>query len=147
MMHALWRWAVRSHGNKGKRWISRRYWQPQETRNWVFTAEYVGENGEPRPIRLLKASKTPIQRHVKIKSEANPYDPAWEPYLEERLVWRLEGTLAGRSRPKPHGCSAALERCRYEYMDTVVFQVATPVHEDRTAQIAQGSLDVPDCPR
>jgi RNA-directed DNA polymerase len=93
---ALWRWAVRSHGNKGKRWISRRYWKPTETRNWVFTAEYVGENGEPRTIRLLKASKTPIQRHVKIKSEANPYDPHWEVYFEERLGVKMATNLRGR---------------------------------------------------
>jgi hypothetical protein len=32
-------------------------------------------------VRLLLASSTPIQRHVKVKSTANPYDPVDEPYF------------------------------------------------------------------
>ena len=32
----------------------------------------------------------------KVKGEANPYDPAWEPYFEERLGVKMAGTLAGR---------------------------------------------------
>jgi RNA-directed DNA polymerase len=32
-------------------------------------------------MRLLHASRTPIQRHVKVKGEANPYDPAYETYF------------------------------------------------------------------
>jgi RNA-directed DNA polymerase len=93
---ALWRGALWSHGNKGKRWISRQYWKPDERRNWVFTGEYVGEHGEPRTIRLLKASQTPIKRHVKIKPEANPYDPEWEVYIEERLGVKMAANLRGR---------------------------------------------------
>ena len=27
----------------------------------------------------------PIRRHLKVRSEANPYDPRWEVYFEERL--------------------------------------------------------------
>ena len=38
----------------------------------------------------------PIQRHTKVKGEANPYDPAWEPYFEERLGVKMAGTLVGR---------------------------------------------------
>ena len=30
--------------------------------------------------------------------QANPYDPEWELYLEERLAWKLGHTLAGRGR-------------------------------------------------
>jgi RNA-directed DNA polymerase len=93
---ALWRWAVNGHRNKGKRWISRQYWKPEETRNWVFTGEYVGEHGETRTLRLLQASQTPIKRHVKIKSEANPYDPEWEVYFEERLGVKMAANRQGR---------------------------------------------------
>ena len=38
----------------------------------------------------------PIQRHTKVKGEANPYDPTWEPYFEERLGVKMAGTLVGR---------------------------------------------------
>jgi hypothetical protein len=33
---------------------------------------------------LLFANRIPIKRHVKVKSEANPYDPAYETYFEKR---------------------------------------------------------------
>jgi RNA-directed DNA polymerase len=36
-----------------------------------------------------------IQRHVKVRSEANPYDPRWEMYFEERLFQKMQATLAG----------------------------------------------------
>jgi hypothetical protein len=35
-------------------------------------------------VRLLFASRTPIQRHIKVKGEANPYDPAYETYFKAR---------------------------------------------------------------
>ena len=38
----------------------------------------------------------PIQRHTKIKGEANPYDPAWEEYFERRLDVKMDATLTGR---------------------------------------------------
>ena len=38
----------------------------------------------------------PIRRHVKIRGEANPYDPAWELYFEERLAAQMASTLTGR---------------------------------------------------
>ena len=37
-------------------------------------------------------------RWVKIRSEANPYDPTWELYLEGRKAWKLGHTLAGQGR-------------------------------------------------
>jgi RNA-directed DNA polymerase len=46
----------------------------------------------------MEAGKVGIRRYWKVREDANPYDPEWELYLEERLRWQLEGTLAGRSR-------------------------------------------------
>jgi RNA-directed DNA polymerase len=33
---------------------------------------------------LAKMADRPIQRHVKIQAEANPYDPQWESYFEKQ---------------------------------------------------------------
>lgn len=40
----------------------------------------------------------PIRRHVKVRQEANPYDPQWEVYFEERLGRTLQDTLLGGRR-------------------------------------------------
>ena len=80
----LWRWAVRRRPNKGACWVKEKYFKTRGTRNWVFVAKEEKEDGTQRELTLLKESDTPIQRHIKIKSHANPHDPQWEPYFESR---------------------------------------------------------------
>ena len=33
---------------------------------------------------LIDARKIPIERHIKVKSNANPFDPQWSGYFEAR---------------------------------------------------------------
>ena len=68
------------------------------SRDWVFTGTDPRQQGPGRPIRLMQAAGVKVLRWRKIRSAANPYDPAWELYLEERLAWKLTQTLAGRGR-------------------------------------------------
>ena len=82
IFEALWCWAKRRHPKKGRRWIKDKYFLSEGTRNWVFYGELEGKGGKPYRARLLLASDTPIKRHVKIKGEANPYDPKWEIYTD-----------------------------------------------------------------
>jgi RNA-directed DNA polymerase len=95
IFQALWRWAKRRHLNKSKQWIKERYFKSVNGKNWVFygllaTKEGVVEN------RLLYPAYVPIKRHVKIKGEANPYDPAWEEYFEKRLGVKMVHHLKGK---------------------------------------------------
>lgn len=94
----LWRWAVRRHPNKGARWVKEKYFKTRGTRNWVFAATEEKEDGTRREVTLLKESDTPIQRHVKIKADANPHDPQWEPYFESR--WGKKMLRSSRGRRK-----------------------------------------------
>jgi RNA-directed DNA polymerase len=93
---ALWAWAVRRHRNKTRRWIKDKYFHVQGLRRWVFTGIVRDGPGQRRVVRLVAAAQVRIQRHPKIRAEANPYDPAWESYFERRLNVKMEGTLAGR---------------------------------------------------
>ena len=77
----LWRWATRRHPNKGARWVKERYFKIRNSRNWVFAAKEAGKDEE---IRLVYEADTPIRRHVKIKSGANPHDPVWTEYFTAR---------------------------------------------------------------
>ena len=82
--HKLWFWAKRRHPKKNLTWIKNKYWRSEGLRNWMFAVKTRDKEGKEITISLRKASDVPIRRHVKIKSEANPYDPEWDLYLEQR---------------------------------------------------------------
>jgi RNA-directed DNA polymerase len=94
----LKRWCHKRHRSKSWGWIKRKYFQREGGREWVFTGVIRDSKGKGWPIRLMEAGQVKVMRWKKILSEANPYDPSWEPYLEERMVWKLGHTLAGRGR-------------------------------------------------
>jgi RNA-directed DNA polymerase len=93
---ALWRWARRRHRGKSAHWVKRRYFCEQRGRSWVFRGELSTRKGEPYRVVLMKAADVRIERHVLIQHGANPYDPEWEPYFEERLQAKMLATIAGR---------------------------------------------------
>jgi RNA-directed DNA polymerase len=80
---ALWVWAQRRHPHKTRWWIKEKYWPSAGPNRWVFMGILKGEDGQIRVVRLLSADSIRIERHTKIRAEANPYDPAWEPYARE----------------------------------------------------------------
>ena len=94
LWHKVYRWALRRHPKKGKKWIVRKYFSqsllPDSKNKWVLT----GYNKQGKPVQIIKMSLTPIVRHVKIKSVANPYLPEWESYFEERTknLWLKKRT-------------------------------------------------------
>jgi len=53
---------------------------------------------KPRLIELRRASDTRIKRHIKIRNDANPFDPAWEPYFEERIGFKMADNIKDRKR-------------------------------------------------
>lgn len=73
----LWSWLKKRHSGKDNRWIISQCFQRRGLRNWVFAVPKDN-------LELVQASKTPIRRHVKIKSQAHPFDPKWTVYLDER---------------------------------------------------------------
>ena len=96
---ALWRWARRRHPKKGKRWVKERYFGRFGNQNWRFFGTAKDKDGTTIVNRLCLASGTPINRkYQKIKGECNPYDPAWEIYLEERLGVKMEKSLQGKRK-------------------------------------------------
>lgn len=96
----LWKWAIRRHPGKSKRWVKERYFTCVGNRDWVFQASKRVVKGKikmdkprldkdgrvkrlPYPT-LVAMSDTPIQRHIKIQCAANPYDPIWKDYFHKR---------------------------------------------------------------
>jgi RNA-directed DNA polymerase len=91
----LWQWARRRHPNKPSRWVKTKYFERRVDRNWAFFAETCDDEGRPTKVWLFLAESTPIKRHVKVKGEANPYDPTYETYFEEREGAHMLETFRG----------------------------------------------------
>jgi len=97
---ALWRWARRRHPNKSCGWVRRKYFRTQNHQHWVFATQTRGYDGKPRALTLISASDTRIVRHVRVRSDANPFDPAWDSYFAERQGSRMLKRLQDRGFPK-----------------------------------------------
>ena len=98
---SLWQWAKRRHPNKSPVWIKKKYFKTGGDRNWVFATEDTEgfySNGKPFEILLFRASNIPIKRHIKIRGEANPFDPKFETYFEERITLKMRDNLKGSKR-------------------------------------------------
>jgi RNA-directed DNA polymerase len=78
------RWLHRRHPNKGRLWLKKNYFRPYRRIRWSFFALKKHADGKKEYRDLIKAAWTPIVRHIKIRGEANPYDPAWNDYFQSR---------------------------------------------------------------
>jgi RNA-directed DNA polymerase len=96
IFQSLWQWARRRHPRRGRRWVARRYFARRDSRGWCLFGIVMGPDGRQRRVWLHHATATPIRRHIKIRGDANPYDPAWEPYLEARESAAMAQALRGR---------------------------------------------------
>jgi len=92
---SLWQWARRRHPNKSPRWFKPKYFDRRGNRDWSFFGETCDDEGRPTKVWLYYAKSTPIKRHVKVKGEANPYDPTYETYFEEREGAHMLATFRG----------------------------------------------------
>lgn len=89
----LWRWAVRRHADKPQDWVYRQYFFDKQGRKRPFHAYTTDDKGNTSVCEIFQPNRTPIRRHVKVRSAANPYDPAWEPYFEQRRYQRVAAAL------------------------------------------------------
>jgi RNA-directed DNA polymerase len=74
----MYRWAKRRHSDKTGRWITDRYFPHRKGERWQFTDPATGK----QLLRVQEAVKP--QRYLKIRGAANPFDPAWEAYFQDR---------------------------------------------------------------
>jgi RNA-directed DNA polymerase len=94
----LWYWAKRRHPKKSSSWVARRYFHTRHGRQWIFFGKQADKRGQVHELELFRAGDVPIRRHVKLRGTANPYDPQWEMYFEERLRVKMAHDLKGRRK-------------------------------------------------
>lgn len=83
LVQQLRRWAFRRHHNKSRDWCMKRYFKTDGDRHWCFKCQAV-ESGRKKIFTLKLLSDISIVRHIKVKKDANPFDPAWDDYFELR---------------------------------------------------------------
>jgi RNA-directed DNA polymerase len=72
-------------------------------RAWTIACktEKQTPDGKPVWLRLVYAGDTKIRRHVKIRGDANPFDPQWQDYLKERAFQKKFGITRRQAGIKP----------------------------------------------
>ncbi|MEZ9358456.1 group II intron reverse transcriptase/maturase [Vibrio cyclitrophicus] len=87
LFQALWHWAVRRHPTKSKDWVVHKYFLNRKGQ-WQFHGWQKIMNMDCH-FNLFQIAKVPIERHVKIRSAATPFDPQYQEYLAKRKPKRL----------------------------------------------------------
>lgn len=87
VFQAIWKWIARRHPDKNEAWKLRKYFVTVKLDHWVFQTKEPYEGGY-RLVSLRRVSAIPIKRHVKIRADANPYDPQYQEYFREREIGR-----------------------------------------------------------
>ncbi len=101
--YALWQWARRRHPHKGAQWVKDRYFHTIGSATWVFAVDTAkrSESGDILWHRLVRTAGTPIRRFVKVQAEANPFDPDWYEYFEERAFFKRFGIHRHEAGKRP----------------------------------------------
>jgi RNA-directed DNA polymerase len=88
--NSLWQWMKRRHRNKSTTWLKRKYWS-SGSRASMFSTRVKDKRGVSRLYEVIRACHIGIVRHVKIKGEANPFDPKYDKYFAQRRLLKKHG--------------------------------------------------------
>jgi len=72
--YQLQSWQNRRHPGKSKKWTHAKYWHREDDRRWAFGTPIKNRQGKTYLYKLRQHASTPIQRHVKVRGTASPYD-------------------------------------------------------------------------
>jgi RNA-directed DNA polymerase len=78
----LRRWATRRHPQKSQTWKKRKYFSAAGE-DWGFSVK-TWRRGESCVLKLYRLASTRIERHIKVRGQAHPYDPQYTQYFEQR---------------------------------------------------------------
>jgi len=90
LFRQLWHWAKRRHPTKSAGWKRQKYFAAFGL-DWNFNVRIRLAEGVSHVLKLYRMVHTRIERHIKIRSAANPYDPVYTDYFDQRrcFAWRV----------------------------------------------------------
>ncbi len=100
VQNCLWFWAKRRHQHKPFPWIVHKYWRYFNGKK-VFAADTGKRTDKGQSIwaKLLCLSQVRIVRFRRLRIDANPFDPAWYSYFEERPLFKKFGIRMNPKQP------------------------------------------------
>jgi RNA-directed DNA polymerase len=85
----LQRMIKRRHQHKSMKWLIKKYWSISGMKNvFSISSKYKDKT---RILQIIRLKSIGIQRHIKIKADANPYSPEYGYYF-----WRRKNTEEAR---------------------------------------------------
>jgi len=94
----IFKWAERRHPTKRRGWIWRKYFTSGRVRGILSTKFYNSQRHGYEIYCLYSLSYVPIIRHVKIRSDANPFLVEYDKYFQKRKQWRTEQSIKVRQQ-------------------------------------------------
>ena len=101
----LWRWARREHPNKSAGWIAQRHFSADPKGAFSLKVK-VPQGDQEQTLKVHRLAQTVMERHIKVRGDANPYDPDYTEYFERRrsFAWRTRPVGKVRAfEPHPDG--------------------------------------------
>src|SRR5258707_7777275 len=102
LMHMLWQKMTRKHPKKSAKWVKEHYWRTMKGNTWTFATPASAT------MRMLRRhASTPIQRHIKVKGQASPFDGNLLYWAKRLQHHPLTKTTLGKLLQKQQG------KCRW----------------------------------
>ena len=102
LMHMLWQKMTRKHPKKSAKWVKEHYWRTMKGNAWTFATPASAT------MRMLRRhASTPIQRHIKVKGQASPFDGNLLYWAKRLQHHPLTKTTLGKLLQKQQG------KCRW----------------------------------
>ena len=102
MTRMLWQKMTRKHPKKSAKWVKEQYWRTVKGNTWTFATP---DESTRQTLRWHAA--TPIQRHIKVKGQASPFDGNLLYWAKRLKDHPLTKTTLGKLLQKQQG------KCRW----------------------------------
>ena len=97
-MHMLWHQMTRKHLKKRAKWVKEHYWRTLNGNTWTFATP---ESSTRQTLR--RHVSIPIQRHIKVKGQASPFDGNLLYWAKRLQKHPLTKTTLGKLLQKQQG--------------------------------------------
>lgn len=92
---ALFTWAKRRHGRKTPKWIMNHYWNISRDK-LHFSCVVKTDDNKSEVLQLLNPSDIRLARYIKVKGQADPFNPEYQEYFRYRQSAANMSLLDGR---------------------------------------------------